>query len=294
MSERKITCTNNDGDSMTFTETTLSPFLLYSVEGVYDLKTNMIFSENTMTDGATYLGSTAKYRNIVLTLEDTEIDTPFSENREMLNKLFKRGVTGTLLFEEDDNKRAIEYYVEDMHSDGTHTKRLHTVSLICPDPFFYDPEETEVTFAEWISAFEFLHEFTASCEELGYYTAAYKDIYNASADENIGLTIIITGSADVVNPGIVRFESDESIQVGSELHPFTLLQGDTLTITTHTGNKHIYLTHDGVTTEVNQYMTEDSVFIQLMRGDNNIGFLATSGGASMVVKMIYRIRYVRA
>lgn len=294
MGTRKITCTNNDGDSMTFTETALSPFLLYSAEGVYDMQTKVMITDNTMTDGATYLGSTAKYRNIVLTLEDTEIDTPFSENREMLNKLFKRGVTGTLLFEEDNNKRAIEYHVEDMHSDGTHTKRLHTVSLICPDPFFYDPEETEVTFAEWIPSFEFLHEFTASCEELGYYTAAYKDIYNASADENIGLTIIITGSADIVNPGIVRFESDESIQVGSELHPFTLLQGDTLTITTHTGNKHIYLTHNGVTTEVNQYMLEDSVFIQLMRGDNNIGFLATSGGASMIVKMIYRIRYVRA
>lgn len=294
MGTRKITCTNNDGDSMAFTETGLDPFLLYSVDGVYEQKNNVNITENTMTDGAVYLGSTAKFRNIVITLKDTELDTNFSANREMLNKLFKRGSVGTLLFEEDSNARAIEYYVENFSSTGTHTSRMHTISLICPDPFFYDPQETEIQFAEWIADFEFTHEFTSSGEQLGHYTAAYKDIYNDSADENIGLTITITGSADIVNPGIVRFESNEHIQIGYTGNTFTLQQGDILTITTHTGNKHVYLTHNGVTTEINQYMTEDSVFFQLMRGDNNIGYSATSGGNSMIIKMAYRVRYVRA
>ena len=253
MGERKITCTNNDGDSMTFTEDGFTPFLLYAVDGVYDQNNNVSMTENTMSDGAVYLGSVAKFRNIVITLKDTELDTNFSENREMLNKIFKRGTTGTLLFEEDDNSRSIEYYVESFTSEGKHTTRLHTVSLICPDPFFYDPTETEVKFAEWVSDFEFIHEFTSSGEEFAHYTAAYKDIYNDSADEN-----------------------------------------KELIITTHTGNKHVLLVSGGVTTEINQYMTEDSTFIQLMRGDNNIGFLATSGSTSLVISMSYRVRYVRA
>ena len=279
---------------MVFTEDGFTPFLLYAVDGIYDQNNNVSMTENTMSDGAVYLGSVAKFRNIVITLKDTELDTNFSENREMLNKIFKRGTAGTLLFEEDDNARSIEYYVENFSSEGKHTARLHTISLICPDPFFYDSTETEVKFAEWVSDFEFIHEFTTSGEEFAHYTAAYKDIYNDSADENIGLTIVITCTADVVNPGIVKYETGESIQIGDTNNPFTLHQGEELIITTHTGNKHILLVSGGVTTEINQYMTEDSTFIQLMRGDNNIGFAATSGSTSLVISMSYRVRYVRA
>ena len=67
--------------------------------------------------------------------------------------------------------------------------------------------------------------------------------------------------------------------------------GDVLTITTADNDKHVYLTHDGVTTEVNEYLTEDSVFIQLMRGDNDIGYSADAGEDNMVVEITYRLKY---
>ena len=69
--------------------------------------------------------------------------------------------------------------------------------------------------------------------------------------------------------------------------------GDVVTITTATGNKHVTLTRNGVTTEINHYLTEDSVFIQLMRGENSIGYDASSGEDSLLVDLSYQLKYAR-
>ena len=53
---RSITCSNNDGVSITFGEKGLSPFLLVAAEGIYEVANNVTISENTMTDGGAYQG----------------------------------------------------------------------------------------------------------------------------------------------------------------------------------------------------------------------------------------------
>ena len=68
-------------------------------------------------------------------------------------------------------------------------------------------------------------------------------------------------------------------------------RGDVLTITTAVNNKHIKLKSGGVVTEVNEYMTEDSEFIQLMFGDNNIAYSADVGEEYMVVNIKYAYEY---
>ena len=53
------------------------------------------------------------------------------------------------------------------------------------------------------------------------------------------------------------------MMLGNEDHPFEMRFGDVLTIVTEDGNKNVTLERDGVQTSVNQYITEDSIFIQL-------------------------------
>ena len=290
--DRVIKCTNKDGISMRFTERDLTPFILVSAEGIYDATNNMYISENTMIDGAQYQGSTAKYRNIVLTLKD---DGNFPENRNMLNQLFKDNEEGLLeISENGKNLRVIEYYVESISSTGTFGKRYHTISLICPDPFFYDPNDTSVYMASWISDFEFEFEEIDGFE-FGHQSAEkIQNIVNDYAENNIGMTIRISCSGAVVNPTITRVESDTHITVGSIAKSLETEVGDVIIITTGTGNKHVYLTREGVTTEINEYLTEDSEFIQLMRGNNNIGYSADSGEEYMAVEISYRFKHARA
>lgn len=290
--DRIIKCTNKDGISMRFTERDLTPFILVSVDGIYDAINNMHISENTMIDGAQYQGSTVKYRNIVLTLKD---DGNFPKDRNLLNQLFKENESGLLeISENGENQRNIEYYVEYMKSTGTFGVRYHEISLICPDPFFYDPSDITVYMASWISDFEFEFEDIDGFE-FGHQSAErIQNIVNDYAEDNIGMTIRISCSGAVVNPSIIRVESDTHITVGSIAKSLTTEVGDVVTITTGTGNKHVYLTREGVTTEINEYLTEDSEFIQLMRGNNNIGYSADSGEEYMTVAISYRFKHARA
>lgn len=327
--DRSITCANQDGDTIEFTEYKLSPFLLVKVEGVYDNKNNINMMENINTDGGIFQGSNASYRNIVITLKDVaktktafidadvyissavikgktleilDASTPelsiggkdFSDHRELLDKVFKRNELGRLVFKESEEERAIDYYVESITSTGTHSVRYHTISLICPDPFFYELNDTETSLIELRSNLEFIHEFPEEGEEFGYYSVGQKDIYNESANENIGITINISGDGNITNPSITRLENGDFIKIGNSQHPFTLDAGDNLIITTGVGNKHVYLLHNGVTTEINYYMVDGSSFVQLMRGHNTIYFDSDTGKDTANIVISYRLQYMRA
>lgn len=145
---------------------TFSPFLLEDCDGIYTVKNTVTTSENTMTDGSTYQGSTTQMRNIVLTLRDHP-KADHQENRSLLYNLFKPKSPGTLVYLENDKaeSRSIEYYVESIDIDGANRARQATISLLCPDPFFVAPSDITVTMAGWISYFEFAHEFPPEGEE---------------------------------------------------------------------------------------------------------------------------------
>lgn len=289
---RKITCSNSDGVEITFGERGPYPFLLVEAEGCYTVDNNVTISENTMSDGGAYQGSVAKIRNIVLTLRDY-LDNVY--NRNLLNALFKSGEKGTLVFSEDSNERKIEYYVESITSSGEYGSRTYQVSLLCPDPFFYALSDVTVYMADWITAFEFPHRFLEGGEEFGYRSnTRLQTITNENAADNIGMEIVIYASGGVVNPSVIRVESDERITLGTAARNFVMEAGDRVRITTSDNDKHVYRIRNGVETEVNEYLTEDSVYIQLMRGTNSIGYDASVGVDAMVVQVTYRMKYAGA
>ena len=288
---RRITCDNHNGYVMTFDSTQFSPFILARVDGLYNTSNNVIITNNTMIDGGTYQSSIAKTRNIVLTLLDQPKNFYNVNNRMILYTLFAKGEKGTLTYEENDIVRVIDYYVENVERETKGTCPI-TVSLLCPDPFFYDIDYQSVQMANWEEDFEFEHDFIASGEELGHRVAVMsQDIINDFAAEDIGLEILLIAKGSVVNPKVTRVESNESIAIGSSENQFVLNSGEYIVITTGIGNKHVYLVSNGVMTEINGYLTEDSVFIQLQRGHNNIGYSADSGVANLEITVRYRYKY---
>ena len=288
---RSVTCDNHNGSRMTFSTDGFTPFILAATDGLYTSENNVTISDNTMTDGGTYQGMVKKKRNIVLTLMDAPDNVFNQRNRDSLYILFAENTLGTLTYTENGNARKINYYVEKVYK-GKLKSRLITVSLICADPFFYDIDETTVQMANWIADFEFIHEFVAEGEELGHRSGErLVNIVNDTATDNIGMTIMLEASSNVTNPRITRVESDTHIQLGSEEFPFYMVNGDVVIITTSVNDKHVYLLRGTEKTEVNEYMTEESVFIQLMRGDNHIGYTAASGDEYLSVSIQYRMKY---
>lgn len=287
---RKIRCTNENNLSLVFTDT-FTPWLLEKCEGIYLVKNNVATSENTMTDGSTYQGSTTSMRNIVLTLRDSPY-ADHRENRQLLYSLFKAKSPGVFTYIEGEQTRQIDYYVESVDIDSHKNSRRATVSLLCPDPFFVDLEDISIQMAGWVSAFEWQHQFPAAGEEFGYRTSeSLKTIENDSAADHIGLTITIEAAGPASNPVITHVEQGESISVGTETNPMELIAGDVIQITTHTNNKHAYLIRNGVKTEVNEYLSEDSEFLQIMSGSNTFGYNADSGKSYLSVSIAFRYRY---
>lgn len=290
---RSVTCRNNNtNSSMTFGEQGFTPFYLAHLDGVYEADNNVFISDNTMTDGATYQNSIAKKRNIVITAIADPSNSMYNQaNRDALYLLFRKGEMGTFIYTEDGVSREIDYVSERISRMNNKT-RAFTISLICPNPMFRDIEPQSVSMASWLGNFEFLHEFVAEGEEFGNKSSERSvNIRNDTARNNIGITVTISCNGTVVNPTITRIESDEKLTVGSEAKPFEMGTGDELIITTATNNKHVRLSRNGRLTEVNEYLTEESEFMQLMYGDNNMTYSAESGEENMSVSIKYTFEY---
>ena len=290
---RTITCINTaENIKGVFGEEEFSPFLLEDASGIYEQSAQVNITENTLTDGATYQSSVLQSRNIVLSLRDLN---DHLANRQFLLSLFPPKSKGTLIFRDGEEERQTDYYVEKLTSDGIYSARSYQISLICPDPYFYDLEDYSVTLAAFVPNFTFTHEFLSVKEELGYRQInRLQDIKDEIGSDNIGITITIEASGAVENPEVTRVESNEHIQVGTESMPLNMVAGDKIIITTADNNKKIFLERNGTRTNISQYLAEDSTFIQLHRGDNTIGYSAASGIDSMVITITYRIRYTSA
>lgn len=287
---RSIRCQNNDGISMTFGNS-FAPFLLEDAVGVYGADAKVVTSENTMIDGSTYQSSIMRMRNIVLTLRDKPTDD-HQLMRSKLYEIFKFKQLGTLTAIENDVERQIQYYVEYVHSDAVKRARVYTISLLCPSPFFEDINDNVVEMGSWEDAFTFPHTFTSAGETFGNrIIALLQTIENTSAAENTGLEFVVDAIGSATNPVFTLVETNEHIQVGTTSNPFTMERGDRLVITTGVANKHVWFTHEGVTTEINNRITGDSTFLQLQRGLNTFGYNADSGATNLIVTIIYRFLY---
>lgn len=295
--QRYITCERGD-TALIFGEDPSSPFFLQDADGLFTMESEVTITSNTLSDGGTYQSSLIKPRAITLTVISRGTDNQVL-TRNAFFTLFQPKMPGRLSVHDVDGgsiqTRIIDYYVESVISDGLNSMRTYTISLKCPDPYYYDPEDEFVRMATWASGFKFAHAFTSAGEELGARLKAKSmNIRNDTGADATGLTVEIAVKGSATNPSITRVESGERIKLGTSLKTLTLNYGDLITITTGQNNKHTYLTRGGVKKEINQYLTSDSVFFTLHSGDNTIGYDADTGIDSLSVTVGYRMRYTHA
>lgn len=287
---KTIICKNEDDVQIEFSYEENADFFLISLDGAYSVSNNVVTSANTMTDGSTYQGATTKQRNIVIT---AEFDSDYQNKRDFLYKCFKPKSPGTFYYKEGSEQREIDYYVETVDIDEKGVCRNATISLICPDPFFKDPADTTVTMAGWEPCFEFIHEFTEELEEFGVRVAELvKTIDNDSAADNIGIEVIMEALGAVRNPVLYHTQQGIHIRVGTPDFPFDMEPGDIVRITTGTNEKNVYSIKGNQETKINEYLDEESEFIQLVHGQNTFIYDAESGVDYLNVTINYRFRYL--
>ncbi|MCH5340053.1 MAG: phage tail family protein [Acetatifactor sp.] len=314
MSDIKVICTSDKNVAVSFTWNGFTPFHLVDIEGIYGIESNVVTSENTTIDGSTYQGATAKERYVNLIVE---MDSNYSENRNLLYKCFPIKSSGTMEYIEDGEIKVIKYEVESIiPGKTTGVVRDYTLSLICPDPYFKDPIDTEIIMASWVSDFFFPAEFPAEGIEFGHRKTEYvKVIENTNGADNTGITVVFKAGGTVKNPAIYHTESGEFFKVGFEGNDLFLESGQYVIICTHTGKKDVYLIDKAHQAEIedvrnryglidwervvdqygqsiNEYMDEDGTFIQLQYGTNTLTYSAEEGINFLSVSIYYRVSYL--
>lgn len=287
---RTITCTNESGYTINFGETYISPFLLVDCDGIYNYEYDVTTQDNGNVDGSTVIGSKLKKRNIVITVVDID---RFARNREILDNIFSSD--GTLTYDDGVHKRKIDYTVEKLTgTDGTFQKRTTQISLLCADPHFHDITDNELDMAYIDSLFEFPHEFTGDEEISKIVKTQNIEILNQNGAET-SMSILMTTNGAVTNPSFSLQETGESLTIGVDgIKDFTLSTNQKVLITTDLNNCHVYLLDtDGSKTNINNYLTSDSVFIRLKNGVNHIGYTAKEGVDNLSVSITFKNSYLR-
>jgi hypothetical protein len=258
------------------------PICLVATDGFSASEYSVDTSKNSGQDGETYNGATAQKRNPVIT---AEILRDFAAQREKLYSFFQPRAPGTVYYYDGDTGRKANYYVDKIDIAESGATRPATISLICPDPKFYDLTESITALAVWQGCIRFplhIHE--------PFYIAKKVNtlIGNVANDSNVtqGLTIKFTATGTVVNPSLYDVNRHNKMQINITMH-----SGDVVVVTTADGNKRVRLVSGGVTTNINNLMAYPPVWLQAYQGDNLFRYDAENGIDSLSVSILHTKAY---
>ncbi len=282
---KKIICENSiNKNKVTFTYD--FPFFLNTVDGIHSVAGTVSTVSSAFGVGETYSGTGIKKRNIVIT---GIIKDNFCKNRKILYDIFPLRTEGTFYYYEEDIKRKISYTVEDIGITEKGIPRIFTISLICPNPYFTDLEETEVSMATWTPKFCFpmISERGIGIEFATKNVTTMGSITNNTNIE-FGITIKFIAHGKLSKPYLVNVETQERMQLNTEMEA-----GDEIIITTHRSNKNIIYVSNStkISQNANHLKDCESKFLQMHIGNNTLRAGAGNNEENLETKVFYYNEY---
>lgn len=224
-------------------------------------------------DGSMFNSARLNNRNIVITVR---INGSVEENRQRLYTFCPTKEKVRFYYENQNRDVYIDGYVESVECDLFSDSEKAQISIICPQPYFMDTEETQVDGSSVTALFT----FPFSIEEddpipiSEYVIDNTIDLYN-DAESEVGCLIDIDVNADISTILIQNTGTGESFTLTG-----TFLSGDHITINTVKGQKAVTLTRDGVKSNIFSAMQKGSTFFQLSAGDNFFSYVVDGSPSS--------------
>lgn len=298
---KSVTVTNYSGESLVLElgAPEKSGFLVQRIEGLGPTKADIHITESATADGSTYNSARATSRNIVLSVQFLLLPPLSVEDiRQESYRYFPLKKRVRLLFE-TDNRTCYTYgYVESNDPDIFSQNVSATISIICPDPYFYSLTDEVTVFAGIVSQFE----LQFSNESLSDDLIEFGQILNLTTQ-----TVLYTGDADtgvIINVHAIGPASDLTIYNANTretmvinttklaaLTGFGIITGDDIIISTIKGDRSIILLREGIYTNILNCLDRDSSWIRLIKGDNLFAYTATSGASNLQFRVNNQIAY---
>lgn len=256
---------------------------IQEIKGLGPAKADINVTDFSTSDGSMFNSARLQKRNIVFTFRI--LGNPSIENsRLMVYKYFPIKKKITLTFKTDNRLVETEGYVESCTPNIFNKEQTISVSIICPDPYFYSILKNITYFHGEEPSFEFAFDndnLTEPVIETGIIKqSSYRNIFYEGDDE-IGMKLTIHALGPIKNLVIYKIDTNERMFINDEkLEAITgsgLINGDSLVIDTSNGHKSVTLIRDGISINVLNILDKNPSWFKLRKGDNIFAYSVDEG-----------------
>ena len=297
---KSIKVTNPKGESLVLDlfHPEKSGLIVRSISGLGPPKANINSTDLATADGALYSSARASTRNIVFNLQFMFAPT-IEDSRQLTYKYFPLKKLVKIEVETDNRSLETSGYVESNSPDIFSREETTQISIICLDPFFYDPNPSVTQFATVTPTFEFPFSNESISESLIEFGTINLDTrstidYVGDVDTGVLITIHALGS---VSGSLTIYNVETQEKMVIDLTKIKTLigkdygSGDDIIISTVSGDKYVQVLHDGKYTNAIAAIEKLADWFQVSVGRNIFNFTVTKGIENLVMSFSYRNAY---
>lgn len=306
---KRISVTNPKGEvlDMELGNPEKSGFAIVNVEGLGPPQADINGQELATEDGMLYSSARAQTRNINMQLLMWPRDSrskygrlSVEECRHMSYRYFPLKKRVKITVETDTRTSFCEGYVESNEPEIFSNQENTTISIVCPDPYFYVDGDSQTIFSGIRPAFEFPFSNESLTESLIEFGQIWIDRhavldYHGSVDTGVLITIhSLSGKAE----GIKLYNVDTQEQMLIDTAKIEKISGaafdaaDDIVISTVKKDRYCKLLRKGVYTNIIGALSMDSDWFQISSGQNGFAFTADAGADNLSVTFGYKDAYV--
>lgn len=297
---KSIKVTNPKGESLVLDlfHPEKSGLIVRSISGLGPPKANINSTDLATADGALYSSARASTRNIVFNLQFMFAPT-IEDSRQLTYKYFPLKKLVKIEVETDNRNLETSGYVESNQPDIFSKEETTQISILCLNPFFYDPNPSVTQFATVTPTFEFPFSNESISENLIEFGTINLDTrstidYVGDVDTGVLITIHALGS---VSGSLTIYNVETQEKMIIDLAKIKTLigkdygSGDDIIISTVSGDKYVQVLHDGKYTNAIAAIEKLADWFQVSVGRNIFNFTVTKGIENLVMSFSYRNAY---
>lgn len=300
---KSITITNYLGESIKIVLTQDDPehgLIIKSIDGLGPAKANINTTNLATNDGSLYNSARLDSRNILIKFLFGYAPM-IEDSRQRTYRYFPIKKPLEFLIETDNRIAKTSGYVESNEPDIFSKDESNSISIICPDPYFYSAGENGTNTTIFYGT-EPLFEFVFSNESLDEPMIEFGAIENETektvyydGDAEIGIVITIHALGEARNITIYNTGTREVMRIDTtkiqEITGSGIIAGDDIIISTVRGEKTITLLRGGHYINILNALDKGSDWFTLTKGDNVFAYVAEYGSENLQFKIENKIIY---
>ena len=245
---------NAAGDQLTFGNN--SPFTISEIHGLNPPTATINTSAAALMDGAMFNSAKLNMRSVNIAFA---IEYQAAKNRIEVFNVLKSKQYVKMTYNSQYRHVWIEGYIQSIDISYFNMKQIVTAAILCPSPYFKSIQEVINELNNIIGMFHFPFASTETPElVMSYFSDDVGITVDNDGDLDCGMIIELYARKSVSNPKIFNYITQEFFGI-----TINMSAGDLITIDTRQGQKTVTRLRNGVKTNIFNYITQGSTWLQL-------------------------------